>query len=296
MRRKTTREDYARRIERAAAHIAEHLDEPLDLDRLADVACFSRWHFHRIYRGVMGETAEQTVRRRRLFRATLELIETDKPIATIAARAGYGSAEAFSRSFAAAFGRPPSAYRAERAPITAMSKQTPITKEFAQMYDVQLEIAPPRALIGFAHRGPYTEIGGVFERLSAWAGPRGLIGPTTAFIAVSYDDPEAIAAAALRSFAGMTAPNGATPELTAHLEAEGAPTRLTLDGGPVATFVHKGPYAELPAAFRWLFSAWLPESGREPADAPCYEIYLNDPRHTPAPELLTAIYLPLAGD
>jgi AraC family transcriptional regulator len=47
------------------------------------------------------------------------------------------------------------------------------------------------------------------------------------------------------------------------------------------------------AAYDWLYGEWLPQSGREPADAPAFEEYLNDPRSTPAPELRTNIYLPL---
>ncbi len=49
----------------------------------------------------------------------------------------------------------------------------------------------------------------------------------------------------------------------------------------------------MPAAYRWLFAEWLVKSGREPADAPCFEEYLNDPRETPPTELLTDIFLPL---
>ena len=42
------------------------LDEELDLDRLADVAAMSRWHWHRVYAGMRGETVAATVRRLRL--------------------------------------------------------------------------------------------------------------------------------------------------------------------------------------------------------------------------------------
>ena len=54
--RAQTQSDYGRRIDRVMRHIGEHLDDPLDLDRLAEVACFSPFHFHRIYRQVVGET------------------------------------------------------------------------------------------------------------------------------------------------------------------------------------------------------------------------------------------------
>ena len=52
--------DYGRRVARVADHIADHLDDELDVERLASVAHFSPWHFHRIYRETTGETVAPT--------------------------------------------------------------------------------------------------------------------------------------------------------------------------------------------------------------------------------------------
>ena len=57
----------------------------------------------------------------------------------------------------------------------------------------------------------------------------------------------------------------------------------------------QGPYGELEAAYDWLYRSWLPASGLEPADHPCFEIYLNDPRQVAPAALLTDVCLPLAG-
>jgi AraC family transcriptional regulator len=40
--------DYVHRVNRAIDHITRHLAEPLPLDEVARVACFSPYHFHRI--------------------------------------------------------------------------------------------------------------------------------------------------------------------------------------------------------------------------------------------------------
>ena len=47
------------------------------------------------------------------------------------------------------------------------------------------------------------------------------------------------------------------------------------------------------AEYNWLFGTWLPQSGRDLADAPVLEEYLNSPRDTAPSELLTVLYLPL---
>jgi AraC family transcriptional regulator len=61
-------QSYEQRINRVTDFIYAHLDEELDLDRLADVAAMSRWHWHRVYAGMRGETVAATVRRLRLAR------------------------------------------------------------------------------------------------------------------------------------------------------------------------------------------------------------------------------------
>src|SRR5687768_2289353 len=119
MNERTTQVDYAERLERVFRWLADHLDDTLDLARLADVACLSPYHFHRVYRAMRGETAAETVRRMRLHRAAVDLITRDLPVARIARRAGYGSQEAFTRAFKTAYGVPPARYRASFVPMPA---------------------------------------------------------------------------------------------------------------------------------------------------------------------------------
>ena len=63
--------------------------------------------------------------------------------------------------------------------------------------------------------------------------------------------------------------------------------------GPYAVLSHKGPYSDMRAAYDWLYGEWLIRSGRDPADAPIFEEYFNNPRETQPAELRTAIHLPL---
>jgi AraC family transcriptional regulator len=51
-----TRSFYARAVQAAIEHIAMHLDDALELEALARVACLSPFHFHRVFRGMVGET------------------------------------------------------------------------------------------------------------------------------------------------------------------------------------------------------------------------------------------------
>ena len=268
-----TVEDYADRVERVHAYLTEHLDRDVDLDHLAGIACFSPFHFHRIYHALQGETVAESVRRMRLHRAAIDLIEGAVPIARIASRAGYGSQAAFTRAFRSAYGAPPAAYRAS---VSSAFQGT-----------VAIRRSEPIAVMARRHAGDYATIGGAFERLNAMAIGRGWVGPATRYFGLYYDDPSATPAAALRSDACLTVPAGVDAGADPDLRP------LVIAGGVHAVLLHVGPYAELHRAYTWLYREWLPSSGEEPADAPCVEEYLNDPRTTPPPELRTEIWLPV---
>ncbi|AWK87808.1 AraC family transcriptional regulator [Azospirillum thermophilum] len=274
--------DYGRRIDRVIAHIGAHLDDPLDLDRLAEVACFSPYHFHRIYRSMTGETAAETLRRLRLHRAAGHLVQGKRETALIARQAGYGSVAAFTRAFAQAYGITPAAYR-QRGWL-ALPPAHPRHQE-GTMHDVTIRELPPVRITGFDHIGPYMAIGTAFDRLSAWAAGRGLMGPGVRSFAAYLDDPSAVAPEKLRSFAGLL--------LDRPVEETDGVRSLDIRGGRYAVMLHKGPYAELEKAYQRLYGEWLPESGETPADAPCIEEYLNDPRGLPPEEWLTEIRVPL---
>lgn len=282
--RQTARQAWLARFTRVAGYIADHLDEPLDLLRLAEIACLSPYHFQRSWLAFTGETLAQMVTRLRLHRAAGELIESDHPVEAVARRAGYGSAAAFTRAFARAYGRPPAAYRAQgrlSPPLTV----TPAAEGNPRMFEVRIEETKPLILAAVEHRGAYLEIEKAFNRVIGWAAGAGLLGPATRLVGVYHDDPDQVPEAELRSEAGIVIAPGTSIAAPVHL--------VELPGGPHAVLRFKGPYAELHGAYRWLFGTWLPASGREPGDAPCFEIYLTDPREVPPAENVTDIFLPL---
>lgn len=284
MQRAVTRESYAERIDRVLRHVAGDIDRRHSLDDLAAIACFSPFHFHRIYRSVTGETVDETVRRLRMHRAAYELNATALPVERIARRAGYGSLAAFSRAFKQDHGVAPSSYRRLRCVSGEVTTRKP--REMT-MYDITIGSTDEFRLAGLPHKGDYNAIGSTFDRVFALAAAKGLFRPETRTFGVYYDSPEAVATADLRSFAGLTVPADFAGDKDLQVE--------TISAGPVASLVHKGPYAELHKAYDWLFCGWLPQSGRDPGNAPPFEEYLNNPRQLPPSEWLTRVCLPLSG-
>lgn len=281
--RVTRTQDYALRLERVVTWLADHLDDAIDLARLADVACMSPFHFHRIYHAMQGETAADTVRRLRLHRAAVELIAGTRTVSRIARQAGYASQEAFTRAFKAAYGVPPARYRASFVPVPATARLEDHME--TRSFEATVRDIPPIRVAALAHRGDYQTISTTFQRLSTMAAGVGLFGPATRTFGVYYDDPSATPRDALRSDACITVPDDWTPNGELQLRE--------IRGGRYAVTLHVGPYAELERPYKWLYGTWLAQSGEETADAPCVEAYLNDARTVPPTELRTEIWLPL---
>jgi AraC family transcriptional regulator len=272
---------YAERVQRVVDYLAEHLDESLDLEGLARIACFSPYHFHRIYRGLLGETVNDTVRRLRLYRAAIDLLDRDFSIERTARRAGYRSQAAFTRAFRAEYGEPPARYRGARQEAELNHKS-----QHAR-YQVEMIELPRLRLAAIRHRGDYQLTSRAFERLMTVAATTGLSTPATRTFGIFYDDPSAVPKTELRSAACITVPDDWEPA--------GELTEVCIEAAPYARIVHTGPYTELKTAYDWLYQTWLPGSAEEPGDQPSIEEYLNDPRQVTARALETAVMMPLVG-
>lgn len=274
--------DYSDRIQRVVDYLAGHLDEVLDLDTLARVACFSPCHFHRIYRGLLGETANETVRRLRLHRAAIDLLDRELSIERTARRAGYASQAAFTRAFRAEYGEPPARYRG------SWRRKGRITEnQNTGMYQVKIQDLPRLRVAMIEHRGDYRFTSKAFERLMTVAATTGLLIADTRTIGIYHDDPESVSKADLRSAACITVPND--------WASSGELMEAHIEGGRYVTIVHTGPYNELKAAYDWLYQTWLPASTEEPRNLPCLEEYLNSPRQASPKDLKTAVMMPLVS-
>jgi AraC family transcriptional regulator len=277
-----TRNSYAGRIGRVVDYLHDHLEEELNLDLLAEVAAMSRWHWHRVYTAMQGETAAATVRRLRLSRAADRLANSDADLGEVARRAGYTTTEAFGRAFKQSYGMTPGAYR--EGGSHALFKAANQARDSGG-FPVEIVTLPAAHCASVQHRGSYMQISRAFERLFAAAVPAGLVTRQSRMVGIYYDDPDAVETGDLRSAACIAVAEGAV--LPPGLET------VDTRGGAFARLSYKGPYADMRDAYRWLMGVWLPASGHEAADGPMLEEYLNRPADTAPPDLRTDILLPI---
>lgn len=294
-----TRTFYEQTVQRTIERIAVRLDEALDLHTLSRDAGMSPFHFHRMFRGMIGETPTELVRRLRMERAAAQLLDTDDPVTEVAFAAGYETHEAFSRAFRSVFTMAPSTFRTTpraRIEIVAtcgvhytrdgrVQQFTPRLFRGAHM-DVQITDLPEMSVGTVHHVGPYNQINHAFERLGSIAGPARLFEkPGALMVGLFYDDPESTAPDQLQSDAGIVLPDGA-----------GAPDGLivkTVPAGKYATTTHVGPYENLGDVWARFVGEWLPSSGQRLKYGPSIEIYRNTPMTVPKDQLITELYIPL---
>jgi AraC-like DNA-binding protein len=92
--------------------------ESLDVNDLAGAAGLSRAHFSREFRRAFGESPHAYLLTRRLERAAALLRSTDRTVTDICFSVGLKSVGSFTTSFTRAYGRSPTAYRAEYPPAS----------------------------------------------------------------------------------------------------------------------------------------------------------------------------------
>lgn len=291
--------EYECRINRVIDFVSSHLDEKLPLDQLAKIACFSPYHFHRVFSAMVGETLHDFVQRLRIEKAAALLVtRPTASITEIALDCGFGSSAVFARAFRARFGSSASAFRAENSKGCKTDRKihqslrnggkeghaaisylpSPATDSSSlhrrKTMHVEIKQMPAWHVAYVRHLGGYGPgVQEAWAKLMRWAGPRGLFGPQTTMLGISHDNPHITSPSKCRYDACIPAPADLQPEREIGI--------ADIPGGTCAVLRFEGPGEQILAAYNSLYGDWLPQSGYQPADSPCYEMYHGNPESHP---------------
>lgn len=277
-----TTERYEARIGRAIALIDGDLESAPNLERLAEAACLSPHHFHRLFKALTGETVHGFATRLRLERAVV-LAKANPALAwkEIGARVGYASPAVFSRAFRRHFdaspsGFDPEAYWAARPDAADAAKVSDFFLKPAPAlpadFSVTIETRPAarlavsRATCGYVDPA---KIMAAYQRIATWAERGGIAMSGGRLAGASRDDPDVTPLARCRyDFlleidAGVKPPTGI-----------GVTTRL--EGRWVIHRV-EGDMDAVDRAWNLLFKSWLPAAEHDLRDAPCEEVFVRVP-------------------
>jgi len=291
---RNSRSEYESRMHRVIAYIDRHLDQPLDLRTLAEVAHFSPFHFHRIFAAWMGETLGDYLRRRRIEVAAMRL--ASQPRSTVlnaALSVGFGSPEAFARAFKSRLGCSPTAWRARQSarrtacsnPGQADSKMSQVPVALPAQHEaspiphaevimnVKLVDRQPVTVAYLRHLGPYGKAIAQFwqDAYFPWALANGLL--EQARYGISYDDPSITAEAQCRYDACV--------EVASDFVVSGGAFKTIIPGGRYAVLRYSGTGERVVDAWTALLREWLPASGLQLDARPCFEYYPTDAKCDP---------------
>jgi len=267
-------QEYKSRLNRVMDYIEANLEKDFGLEELARVACFSKFHFHRIFRSLTQETLFSFIQRLRLERAAgLLLANRDMPVTSIALDCGFSGSASFARAFKGQFGMTASQWRRRKQTVYSREKKNLIRPEndlFPRLQaQVQVRDMEPMTLAYIRYTGPYEGNSELFEKLYhklyQWASPRGFVSEKTMNITVYHDHIDVTDQEKLRISVSITVP----PET----EVTGEIGKMTLPGGRYACALFHLTSSDYYDAWQWVFSGWLPKSGYQPGDGPGFEYF-----------------------
>ncbi|MCG8313255.1 MAG: AraC family transcriptional regulator [Pseudomonadales bacterium] len=288
--------EYRKRIDSVLKYIEENLDRKISLAEAAEVSHFSAYHFHRIFTGLMGETVNDYVVRRRLERAVNRLIfKPELSVTQIAMENGFSSSANFSKAVKLHFGFSPSEIRnPEKINNSKIGKiSSKYGKDFnpADLYPQRItndvmnkqnledthmnievrELDCQQVCTLASQRGYEPEaIYETWDKLTQWGAGHGVGEAQQQRYAFAFDNPAVTPVDKCRYSASIV--------IDTNIQVRPPFSRSEIPKGMYAVLYFKGPPEETLTAQLSIYSDWLPNSGFEPDNFPMLERYLNDVR------------------
>jgi len=305
-----SRSEYISRINRVMEYIDNHYHEQINLDKMAQVAHFSPFHFHRIFSALTGETPADFCLRIRTEKAAQKLKDyLQSSISDIVFDCGFSSMALFARTFKRYFGMSASAYRKIERPIVVkdgvyyskngqpLSKKNqiyvPLNNELCSVNLKQLVIMetnvivkelPEMQAIYCRHTGAFDKIHEAFSKLMQFAGPRGLVGKDSHTATVYHDDPSVTEISKVRQSACLI--------VNEDVKVAGEIGKMAIKGGKYAVGHFEIDVTGFENAWNTM-CVWMTESGYEPGEGNPYEFYYADPEDHPEHKFVLDICIPV---
>ncbi|WP_198552895.1 AraC family transcriptional regulator [Psychromonas sp. Urea-02u-13] len=272
------------RMKQVMNYIETHLDDNPTLTELSAIACYSEFHFQRLFQAFVGEPVYAYKRRLLLERAVRKLRYPTLNITEIALQSGFETASAFNKSFKNSFAYTPSQIRLQRDialqyPPALKKRSLNMKADIQQLTDINV--------ISARGTGAYSQAAKTaWETLMPFAYGNRLMKKEIRSFGIGHDNPQVTAAENLRYDACL--------DIEGDISDYPTLQKQVISGGKYALFLHKGAYETLSESYNFIYNDWLMNSDFELRDIPCFEEYLNrDPRKTKPENLKTLIYIPL---
>jgi AraC family transcriptional regulator len=270
--------DYLQRIDRVIDYLRGNLDRPVKLAELAEVACFSEFHFHRIFTAVSGETLNSFTNRLRLEKAARLLRYSGQSLTDIALDCGFSSSATFSRAFRAGYDTSPSQFRK-----SGKIKKSKICKELfpedeyglpmsaeekRAAFPVRLIDIPERqvAYIRVKNAFDMERVIAAFRKVMEWAKSQDVFSQGILF-GMTADDPHVTPKHLYRYEVCLAS--------SLPFECMEGMSKLKMPAMRYAVITVSGDIHKVATAWDYLYRDWLINSAWEPEHAPALEVFLD---------------------
>src|SRR6204780_1922313 len=270
--------EYAQRINRVIDYLRGNLDRQVKLEELAKVACFSEFHFHRIFRAVSGETLYNFTNRLRLEKAARLLRYSGQSLTDTALACGFSSSATFSRAFRSGYGTSPRQFRK-----SGKIKKSKICKELFPEEEYGLLMSAEEKKAAFPIRikniperqVAYIRITNAFEMdrvivalktMIEWAKSQGIFSQGVLF-GMTIDDPHVTPKHLYRYEVCLAS--------SFPFECMEGMSKLKMPAMRYAAIKVSGDIHKVATAWDYLYRDWLVNSVHEPEHAPALEVFLD---------------------
>lgn len=301
---KEVQKNYVSSVNKALQFIDENLDTDLSLESISQVACFSPFHFHRIFKSITNETLNAYIKRKRIEKvATVLIRKPEVSITELSLLFGFNSNSSLTRAFKKNYGISPSEFRKQKhdrfskiSQVESKNGQGRVVfeqyicsienlKEWTEM-NAKIEIKEIADLeLAYVTSIGKQGIATAFDTLVNWATPLGLLKqPDTKMVTIYHDSFKTTSPDKVRISACIT--------LTEPLKVSGNIGRTAIKKGKfiVGSFVIGLPDFE--KSWNGLF-VWMAENGYKKANRDPFEIYHNDYSAHPEKKCIVDFLIPI---
>jgi AraC family transcriptional regulator len=303
----TTNEKYEQAILSTLIYIQTHLEGALNLDVLAGRVGFSAYHFHRVFRQVLGEPVKEYVRRLRMERAAYRLKISDETVLQIAMDAGFKTHESFTRAFQRQFGITPNEFRTNFL-RSSHARKKQIQPKYMTEFDikdgsgllpnrstslrVRLEHVRPLIVAFVRHVGPYDQVldqgspmSLLWDELFAWGNANQLINADSLLIGIPQDDPSITPPEKQRFDVCVQIPEFRNP--TGHIGCQ------TIAAGTFGVGRHYGAFDSLAETYMHIYDSLVTTGKNKLRSQTAFEVYGHSRVKGDIRIHFTDVYLPV---
>ncbi len=294
--------DYNIRINTAFKYIDENLDTNLSLATVSEIAFFSPFHFHRVFKYITGETLNDYVTRLRIEKSAITLIHKNTSINEIAMTNGFNSNSSFTRAFKKYYGVSPTEFKKQN-PNT-FSKIRQLKSKNGQEYPnhdkyiciintikqwiimnakIEIKQLPKMDLAYVSCMGSENQAA-AYQKLIQWATPQDLMSAQTKMITIYHDSYKVTEASKVRASACMLLNKPVTPAGEIEL--------TTMEAGKCIIGNFEIELHEFEKSWTGLF-IWMAENGYKKADKNPFEMFHNNFNEHPQKKAIVDLCIPI---